>query len=198
MFEVGGLYFPEERHFTRFGDLVRDYGQLDRDAAYRYVKRWRRALDIAANAAIFSRNFANRFEGVVAFEPIPRTRECLALNVPSNVRVEPFAVADECGVLKMYPTTLNSGGSFICNHPDVITPLSEVNPANVIEVEPRTIDSFNFDAVDLIKLDVQGAEYPRRGRSPRNYSASSASDHARAEALQRGECPLLQDDLQVA
>lgn len=161
MFKVGGLYFPDgERHFTRFGDLVREYGQLDRDAAYRYVKRWRRALDLGANVGIFSCDFAARFQEVVAFEPIPRTRKCLALNAPSNVRVEPFAVADECGVLKMYPTMLNSGGSFVCNHPDVITPLSEMNLANVIEVEARTIDSFNFDAVDLIKLDIQGAEYP--------------------------------------
>ncbi len=161
MFKVGGLYFPAgERHFTRFGDLVREYGQLDRDAAYRYVTRWRCALDVGANVGIFSCDFANRFEEVVAFEPVPRTRECLALNVPSNVLVEPFAIADKRGVLKMYPTTLNSGGSFICNHPDVITPVFEMNPADTIAVEVRTIDSFDFDAVDLIKLDIQGAEYP--------------------------------------
>jgi len=85
MFEVGGFYFPDgERHFTRFGDFVREYGQLDRDAAYPYVKRWRRALDVGANVGIFSCDFAKRFQEVVAFEPVPRTRECLVRNVPGK------------------------------------------------------------------------------------------------------------------
>ena len=78
---------------------------------------------------------------------------------PANVRVEPFAIADKECVLKMYPTTPNSGGSFICNHPEVITPIAEIDPADTIAVDVRTIDSFEFDAVDLIKLDIQGAEY---------------------------------------
>jgi hypothetical protein len=64
MFEVGGFYFPDgERHFTRFGDLVREYGQLDRDAAYAYVKRWRRALDVGANVGIFFMRFCETIPG---------------------------------------------------------------------------------------------------------------------------------------
>jgi len=41
----------------------------------------------------------------------------------------------------------------------VITPIAEIDPADTIAVDVRTIDSFEFDAVDLIKLDIQGAEY---------------------------------------
>ncbi|QIK78083.1 FkbM family methyltransferase [Sphingomonas piscis] len=161
MLQVGGLYFPDlENHFTRFGDQVHDYQKRDREAAYPFVKSWRRALDVGANVGIFSRDFASRFDEVVAFEPIPRVRECLTLNVPQNVRVEPCAIADEVGTLSMYPTAKNSGGSFICNHPQVMTPEGVQLKANrAIEVEVRTIDSYDFDAVDLIKLDIQGAEF---------------------------------------
>lgn len=161
MLQVGGLYFPDlENHFTQYGDSIHEYQKRDREAAYAYVKQWRRALDVGANVGIFSRDFATRFQEVVAFEPMPRVRECLNLNVPANVRVEPHAIADEPGVLQMYPTAKNSGGSFICNHPQVMVPEeATLKPNRSLEVEVRSIDSFEFDAVDLIKLDIQGAEY---------------------------------------
>ncbi len=161
MLQVGGLFFPDgETHFTRHGDSVSEYQKRDRDAAYSYVNHWRRALDVGANVGIFSRDFATRFEEVVAFEPMPAARECLILNAPSNVRIEACAIADEPGVVEMYPTVKNSGGSFICNHPRVMIPEgARLKPNWAVQVEARTIDSFNFDAVDLIKLDVQGAEY---------------------------------------
>jgi FkbM family methyltransferase len=157
--EIGGIIFPDGRKFARYGELVREYGQEDRDAAYSYVKRWRCALDIGANVGIFSRDFASRFERVIAFEPIPSTRECLALNAPSRVRIEPFAIADKPDLLNMY-STKSSGASFLCDHPHVVRPHGlRLKPGRVLEVEVRTIDSFDFDAVDLMKLDIQGAEY---------------------------------------
>lgn len=161
MIKVGSFFFPDgETHFTQLGDAVGEYGKLDRDAAYGYVKRWRRALDIGANVGIFSRDFASRFGEVVAFEPVARTRDCLALNVPPNVQIEPYAIADHPGVLQMYPVTMNSGGSFICNHPQIPIGSLILDRESLVEVEVRTIDSYHYDAVDLIKLDIQGAEYP--------------------------------------
>ena len=161
MIQIGGLYFPDgERQFTQYGDAICDYQKRDRDAVYPYVKQWRRALDVGANVGIFSRAFAERFAEVVAFEPMPQTRECLALNVPENVRIEPYAVADEPGVLKMYRTK-GSGASFICDHPQVMIPEgSQLKAGRILEVEVKTIDSYGFDDVDLMKMDIQGAEYP--------------------------------------
>ncbi len=156
--KVGGLFFPNtEKHFTQYGGAIEDYGRPDREAAYRYVRHWRRALDVGANVGIFARDFATRFEEVVAFEPMPKTRECLALNIPANVRIEPVAVANKPGVLKMYRTKA-SGGSFICNHPKIVTPDFEPG-AKTYEVQVRSIDSFQFGPVDLIKLDIQGADH---------------------------------------
>lgn len=161
MLQIGGFYFPDgETHFPEWGDRVPEYQKRDRDAAYQYVKRWRRALDVGANVGIFARDFATRFDEVVAFEPFAPVRECLALNVTApNVRIEPVAVADAPGVLELYPMIENSGMSFICNHPQ-IAPAEGLEPRATIRVEARTIDSYNFDAVDLIKLDIEGGEYP--------------------------------------
>jgi FkbM family methyltransferase len=161
VFQVGQFWFPDgEKHFTQFGDKISEYGAADRKAAYRYVKQWRCALDVGANVGVFSCDFATRFAQVIAFEPIPRTRKCLKRNVPENVQIEPVAVADKACVLKMYPTTTNSGGSFIYNHPSVRMHQFEADPNNLIKVPVRTIDSYNLPTVDLIKLDIQGAEFP--------------------------------------
>lgn len=159
MLQIGDLFFPNgETHFNRLGRLVRQYGKSDRDAAYAYVKRWRRALDVGANVGIFACDFATRFDEVVAFEPMPPTRECLAINAPKNVRIEPFAITDQAALLEMYQTP-SSGASFVCSHPQVVIPFDELETNKVVQVEGRTIDSFQFDAVDLMKLDIQGAEY---------------------------------------
>ena len=159
MQKVGQLFYPDhETKFTELGKDVVKLGRKDRQAAYRYVKRWRRALDIGANVGVFSRAFARRFDEVIAFEPMPRARKCLALNVPSNVCVQPFAMTDKCGPVKMYKTS-SCGASFICNHPEVVRPIEDLKPSKVVKVEGRTLDSFDFNAVDLIKLDIQGSEY---------------------------------------
>jgi FkbM family methyltransferase len=165
MIKVGSLFFPwHEGKFTAYGDGILDYGQPDRDAAYKYVKRWRRALDVGANVGIFSCDFARRFDEVVAFEPIIFTRECLEKNAPPNVRIESCAISDEAGVLVMFRAG-GSGNSFVLNHPEIELPSESFKSpppelqAKTLEVEARTVDSFKFDAVDLIKLDIQGAEY---------------------------------------
>jgi FkbM family methyltransferase len=159
MQKVGPLLYPDhETKFVELGKDVMKLGRKDRRAAYKYVKQWRRALDVGANVGVFSRAFAKKFDEVVAFEPMPRTRKCLAKNVPGNVRVKPYAVTDRSGPLKMY-TTLSCGASFICDHPEVVRPIDELEPSKVVKVEGRSLDSFEFDAVDLIKLDIQGSEY---------------------------------------
>ncbi|MGH7026686.1 FkbM family methyltransferase [Brevundimonas sp.] len=150
---------PDGEQHWLMPDLA-SYQSPGREAAFGYVKNWGRALDIGGNIGIFARAFAMRFDEVVSFEPIPGIRECLARNVPDNVVVQPFAVADKAGELIMQQLVKGSGGSFIANHPEVATPTSKMPTGErAIHVQVRTIDSFDFDHVDLMKLDIQGAEY---------------------------------------
>ena len=159
MFQHEGFWLPDgERHWLFEG--LAEYQQADRDEAFTYVRDWTLALDIGANIGIFTRAFAERFDKVVAFEPIPDIRACLERNVPANVSVEPFAVSDRPGEVIMQQTVKASGGSYIANHPEIAVPaVANLAGPRAIPVELRTLDSFGFDRVGLIKLDIQGAEY---------------------------------------
>lgn len=151
MLVSGGFYFPDnETHFTALGDEVANYQRPQREKAYEYVENWRCAVDIGAHVGIFSRDFAQRFARVIAFEPMPSTRECLLRNVPGNVDVKPFACGSHPGKVRMVRSTKNSGGSRI------VAPDADID--GLIEAEVVTLDSFGLEAVDLIKLDVEGFE----------------------------------------
>jgi FkbM family methyltransferase len=159
MFQHEDFWLPDGEQQWLLADLA-DYQRPDREEAFAYVRDWTLALDVGANIGIFSRAFAERFRRVTSFEPIPDIRQCLKRNVPDNVTVEPFAVSDQPGRLIMRQVVKASGGSFIANHPDIAVPAKrELTGPRSIPVDVRTIDSFNFEGLGLIKLDIQGAEY---------------------------------------
>lgn len=159
MFQHEDFWLPEGEQHWLFKDLG-EYQRDGRDEAYTHVRNWTLALDVGANIGIFSKAFAERFTNVVAFEPIPEIRACLERNVPANVSVQPYAVADRPGEVIMRQAVKTSGGSFIANHPDIAVPaIAKLEGPRAIPVELRTIDSFGFEQVGLIKLDIQGAEY---------------------------------------
>ncbi|WP_269219456.1 FkbM family methyltransferase [Brevundimonas vesicularis] len=159
MFMHEDFWLPDgEQHWLQAN--LADYQSAGRRAAYKYVKDWRRALDIGGNIGIFARAFSDYFGEVVSFEPVPGIRECLVRNVPKTVVVQPYALADQPGELIMHQLTKGSGGSFIANHPGIATPTNEMPVGRkAVPVEVRTIDSFEYDSVGLMKLDIQGAEY---------------------------------------
>ncbi len=157
MFLHEDFYLPDgESHFVMEG--LANYQSEQREGVYGYVRNWDRALDIGANIGIFSRDFAKHFAEVVAFEPIPGIRECLARNVPDNVRIMPFALSDAPTTLHMSQLAGGCGGSYIFDHPEIPAIRTAPKQSRLITVEARTLDSFGFDVVDLIKIDVQDAE----------------------------------------
>jgi len=159
MFQHEDFWLPDGEQQWLFSGVA-DYQRADREEAYAHVREWTLALDVGANIGVFSRAFAERFERVVSFEPIPDIRQCLERNVPDNVTVEPCAVSDRPGQLIMRQVVKASGGSFIANHPDIAVPTTrELTGKRAIPVDVRTIDSFGFEKLGLIKMDIQGAEY---------------------------------------
>lgn len=156
MIQIGPMYFPDgEEHFQYYADNITDYQRHQRDKAFEYVTDWRMAVDVGAHVGIFSRAFAERFETVWSFEPVAETRECLRLNVPSNVVVQPYALGAAPGTRRISRTVANSGGSFLCDDPELVVPSKAVNQVDISMV---TLDSFDLPHLDLIKIDVQGAE----------------------------------------
>jgi FkbM family methyltransferase len=110
-------------------------------------KRRRVAIDVGAHVGLWSFNLAHWFETVEAFEPVPEHRECFVENVVG------------VGVVVLRACALGAG-------PGMATILTEkgssgnsmIDMKGKANVEVRTLDSFAFENVDLIKIDTEGFE----------------------------------------
>jgi FkbM family methyltransferase len=120
------------------------------------IKQGDTCLDIGANIGhhtMIMSKAAGELGKVIAFEPIPKIREqlntSLSLNKVMNVEVLPFALSNTEGESTLHINPENVAGS------------SFVNEENTegIKVAVRTLDSFNYERVNFIKIDVEGFEY---------------------------------------
>ena len=124
-------------------------------------------LDVGANIGLYSlalASVASRGK-VYAFEPSPATFDYLRRNVEDNglANVESFklAVGDQAeGTVHFHDIPFFSAGSFAAEDGSFLT--SEVLGSNYFEAPATTLDAFvaenGIDRVDLIKIDVEGAE----------------------------------------
>lgn len=109
-------------------------------AAKPYVKEFRTAIDIGCRDGDFSRPMSKDFTKVEAFD----YRKRPGFDTMHNVTHREVALGDEEKQVKAY-----SG---------VITDKPRKEAKERI-VQQKTLDSFNFTMVDLIKIDVEGHEF---------------------------------------
>ena len=126
-------------------------------------------VDIGANVGRYSSRLARNFKQVHAFEPNPRYLPALGVSVPENVTVHPCALSDTEGSTLLFLNAAGHGGSadtilkeFVYNPAD--NPLAARRFTGVetesIRVLCTRFDSlFQDDTVDLVKIDVEGAEF---------------------------------------
>ncbi len=149
-----GWYWPDgERHMLEWIADPRNrmllnglpaYQGKKQEAAMRWCKAFRVAVDIGAHIGLWSRNLALRFGTVLAFEPVAAHRECFAANVPAfNVQMYPFALGQSEGLVSIRSNPTSSGDS-------------RVDGRGQIEMHP--LDSFEMINVDFIKADCEGYE----------------------------------------
>ncbi len=155
MKQVQGIWLPDgDTHFARMmkkeparvycGKPVGVYQHFKIEKALGFVDHRRTALDIGAHVGFWSMWLASEFESVYAFEPSQAHAECFSRNVVAdNFMLYPFAVGSRPSTSGMTLDPENSGKA--C--------LSEGSQVQIV-----TIDSFDFQDVDLIKIDVEGYE----------------------------------------
>ena len=105
-----------------------------------YIKQFRTAIDIGCRDGDFSRPMSKDFTKVEAFD----YRKRPGFDTMHNVTHRQIALGDEEKQVKAY-----SG---------VITDKPRKEAKERI-VQQKTLDSFNFTMVDLIKIDVEGHEF---------------------------------------
>ena len=123
-------------------------------------------LDVGANIGLYSLGLSHLApEGrVYAFEPSPGTYGHLQANVETNgaANVEAFnlAVSDTTGTVRFHDFSFFSAGSFSSDKGSLLS--SESYGSQAFEAATTTVDDFvadqGIDRVDLIKVDVEGAE----------------------------------------
>jgi FkbM family methyltransferase len=117
--------------------------------ALKYVRAWDLAIDCGAHIGYWGFDMAQRFAQVHAFEPSLPTYNCLVKNLAEfdNVTFHHMAVGDKPGRCDMREDKQrpgNTGSYFIAPGQGAI--------------EIVTLDSFEFPACDLLKIDVEGFE----------------------------------------
>lgn len=148
MKQVGGWWLPAaERHLVPFLQRDRGYQAKHRAAALKHVRQWRVAVDIGAHVGLWAKDLAERFEQVVAFEPIPLHRDCFARNVTApNVYLHSVALGDAAGKVAMDWDGANTGHT-------------RVKEGAAGDVTVQTLDMFHgLPACDFIKVDAEGYE----------------------------------------
>lgn len=113
-------------------------------------------LDVGANIGHHALIMAQAVgeKGIVhAFEPIPFIRnqmiESIKLNDINTINIISEALSDKNGEMSLYINNDNVGSSSLVNKGNGAT----------IPVTLKTLDSYNFNHVDFIKIDVEGFEF---------------------------------------
>lgn len=130
-------------------------------------------VDLGANQGeftVFAASLVGEHGRVFAFEPSAVMQQRLLNNVSLNgfvqVCIEPMAVADKPGSLTLFtPTEAYEDGT---THDGLPTLYAQTNTntaaTSAIDVEVTTLDDWqrsrNVARVDVIKMDIEGAELP--------------------------------------
>ena len=118
------------------------------------IKKDQISLDVGANLGLFTFFLSRHSKKVFAFEPNPYPLRYLPDLIDSNVELMKIAISDSNQ--KMHLLIPKSAKGWSSNG----ATLKDIDVKNgiKIEVECRTIDSFDYSNVGLIKIDVEGAE----------------------------------------
>jgi FkbM family methyltransferase len=115
------------------------------------------AIDIGANAGIWSLQFARFTKRVHAFEPNPICLRQLARVLPPRVTVHGYALSDHIGTAALRFDPDNTGVGTI-EQANQLRDNPGIKHLDLIEVKVTRLDTFDFAGVGLIKIDVEGHE----------------------------------------
>jgi FkbM family methyltransferase len=168
------LLGKERLHYARTRDGYRFYYHLQ-SLVYKDPSKWKEEwfslpewkhlkggtfVDIGAGMGAYSIRLAERFNRVLAFEPNPRERYLLEMNIrlnrTGNVEVVPLAVSDSEGLASFrISSNVSTGGTLAEKHYDWVQFGSQIT------VQKTSLDRYlgvEMGKVDLVKIDVENHE----------------------------------------
>lgn len=150
MKKVFNYWMPDtDSHFERLiAKRIRNGGPAEyqddvRDEAYKYVTDFDLAIDVGANVGLWARPLAQKFNSIIAFEPLEQVLECLRLNVKDlPVEINEFALSNVSGNIDMVYDSVNTGSSYVVEDSSGNIPL-------------KTLDELNLPKFGLLKVDCE-------------------------------------------
>ena len=125
------------------------------------LKEGQTIFDIGANIGYYSLMASKRIGNgkIYAFEPVKQTFERLTKNVKlnnfKNIKLNNLAVSNEVGTVDIYvANSKNTGTSSITKHMHFNGDKQTVKSVTI----DHFIKSNNIEAMDIVKIDVEGAE----------------------------------------
>ena len=159
MHKINSLWYSPEPPDGWFSVRLQEQVDIHYQQRYRYyifnnIPRKRTMIDIGANIGIFARPSAELFERVICFEPVFKNFEVLQKNLENydNVELHNLGLGDKDQIVTFELQTLK------CGHTKQV---EEFVPNPEFEKhtgELTTLDRFDFQSVDWIKIDVEGFE----------------------------------------
>ena len=148
------IWVPDGDTWARWSDTweLDEYNEV-----MQHIPKKSVALDIGAHVGLWTKRLVKEFKHVHCFEPIKKHIECWHKNVTNdfnNVDIYNVALSDAAGTSKMKVPVKNSGMATL--HYEGLN--AAVVEATEEDVEVRTLDSYDFDVVDFMKIDVEGHE----------------------------------------
>jgi FkbM family methyltransferase len=159
MHKINSHWYSPEPLNGFFSERLQDVVDVHYQQRYRYyvyhnIPRKRTMIDIGANIGIFAKPSAEQFERVICFEPVLKNFEVLGKNLENYTNVELYnlGISDQPQRAKFSMKTLKCGQS------QQVQEFSSDPEYENFECELVTLDQYQFDGVDWIKIDVEGFE----------------------------------------
>ena len=161
------MAFPDYQKQTSalFGN-TRNHDIRQWEYCQRVFKNTRLCLDFGGHVGTSAIQYSKLFDRVFSFEPIPALYECLEYNTQDVENIFPanIAIGDKNEEVTIYINPENTGSNVVQSEStQQLIDTRWNNPLRnnfvkqkPIQVECRTIDSFNFSHVDFIKIDTEG------------------------------------------
>lgn len=148
--------YQEVEKLNKDGFVLYEYNM--RKFVIENMKKFDGFIDVGANIGIWSKELSSIFKNVYSFEMNPRTFPALVMNTLNinNITKYLSGLGPKTQNVLFYASYKNSGGSKI-----IINPRKKhyANSHKTLELKIHTLDSYSFNNISLIKIDVEGYEY---------------------------------------
>ena len=147
---IKGWWLPDTD--THFEHYIKDggYQTVHRNTILNHIimnkHTLKNCVDVGSHVGFWSKDFTELFNHTYAFDPIPQVRECYVKNITNpNYTLYPYGLGKEEKTIKVsyYPEETGN---------------THANEQGNLEINVRTLDSFDLNFIDYIKIDAEGYE----------------------------------------